>query len=89
MTAIDRITQIQTKLQAYFKPAKLEITDDSHKHIGHPGAQSGGGHYTVLIVSQKFNGLPLLARHRLVYQALADMLLTDIHALKIIAHELA
>jgi BolA protein len=78
---------IQAKLQAAFNPTRLEISDDSHLHIGHPGAQSGGGHYTVTIVSPKFAGKSLLERHRLVYQVLADMMLKDIHALKILAYE--
>ena len=59
------------------------MEDDSHKHAGHVGAQGGLGHFNVSIVSAKFNGMKMLARHRAVYQALDDMMKTDIHALAI------
>jgi len=59
--------------------------DDSHLHVGHVGARDGKGHFTVRIVSERFVKLRPMARHRLVYQALADMMQTDIHALSIVA----
>ena len=66
-------------------PQQLEIADDSAKHAGHAGAASGGGHYRMSIVSQRFAGLPTLARHRLVYDALGAMMKREIHALGIVA----
>lgn len=71
---------------ASLAPAQLEISDDSHEHVGHAGAASGGGHYHVTIVSQVFAGKNPVARHRLVYQALGDLMLKHIHALAIAAY---
>ncbi len=64
-------------------PTVLSIQDESHKHAGHAGAQDGRGHFKLLIVSEQFTGLSMLKRHQLVYQALAELLKTDIHALSI------
>ena len=69
-----------------FQPTELQIKDQSHLHVGHAGARSGGGHYAVTVVSSHFQGLNLLARHRLVYQALGQAMQTDIHALSINAY---
>lgn len=63
-------------------PVQLQVTDDSHLHAGHAG-NTGGGHFTVVIVSEVFEGLPLIKRHRLVYEAAADLLPSVIHALSI------
>jgi BolA family transcriptional regulator, general stress-responsive regulator len=62
-------------------PTVLEIDDDSARHAGHAGSMGGHGHFTVRIESAAFNGLSMLACHRLVYQALGAMMQTDIHAL--------
>ena len=70
---------------AVLDPQQLDIADDSARHAGHAGAASGGGHYRMSIVSQRFAGLPTLARHRLVYDALGAMMKREIHALGIVA----
>ena len=82
---MNTIALMQDRL-ASLAPARLEISDDSHEHVGHAGAASGGGHYHVTIVSQAFAGKNLLARHRLVYQALGDLMQQRIHALAIAAY---
>lgn len=64
-------------------PESLEVFDDSHEHAGHAGAREGGGHYQLVIVSHEFAGKPAVARHRLVYQALSDLMPGRIHALAI------
>ena len=74
---------IRARLEQALAPALLDITDDSHLHRGHAGAASGGGHFSVVIVSDKFTGLSLVQRHRLVYQAVGDMMPGEIHALSI------
>ncbi len=79
----ERVEQIRQRLQAALAPESLEVEDDSHKHIGHEGARDGRGHFNVAIVSAQFNGLKALARHRLVYAALGELMQTDIHALAI------
>ena len=78
-----RIERMRELLTAAFEPLELVITDDSHKHAGHAGARGGQGHFGVDIVSEAFAGKLPLARHRLVYAALGDMMQTDIHALSI------
>ncbi len=66
-------------------PTQIEITDDSHKHAGHAGARDGGGHYVLKIASAQFVGQPTLARHRMIYSALGEMMKHEIHALNITA----
>ena len=78
-----RVDRIQVLLELAFEPESLEVEDDSQKHVGHEGAKGGLGHFNVSIVSAKFNGMKMLARHRAVYAALGDMMQTDIHALAI------
>jgi BolA family transcriptional regulator, general stress-responsive regulator len=64
-------------------PVALEIHDDSAQHAGHAGAASGAGHFSLLIVSEAFNGLPRLKRHQTVMARVADLLPHPIHALSI------
>jgi len=64
-------------------PEALEVVDESHLHVGHAGARDGRGHFRIRITSSRFDGQPRLARHRMIYQALGDMMSTDIHALSI------
>jgi BolA protein len=85
-TAVDsRIERIRARLQAALAPAALDLGDESALHAGHAGAASGGGHYRVRIVSNRFEGLKLVMRHRLVYDAVHDMMHSEIHALAITA----
>lgn len=74
--------EIQKRLEAALTPEQLSVTDDSEDHVGHAGARSGG-HYTVSIVANAFEGLRLTERHRLVYQALGELMQSKIHALRI------
>lgn len=77
-----RVQKIRHALQV-LEPVRLEITDDSHLHAGHPGARDGRGHFTVKIVSSHFENLRTIQRHRLVYDAVGELMETDIHALSI------
>lgn len=78
-----RIDQIRSRLESALNPMSLDIRDDSAMHAGHAGAQGGAGHYTVFIRAGAFQGLRRLQRHRLVYDAVADMMPGEIHALSI------
>lgn len=80
-----RVERIRAMLEQSFAPQSLDVIDDSHKHAGHAGAAGGAGHFTVEIVSGAFSGQLPLARHRLVYAALASMMPAEIHALSIAA----
>jgi BolA family transcriptional regulator, general stress-responsive regulator len=74
--------QIEAELSAALQPASLEVQDDSHLHAGHAGAREGR-HFSVRVVSARFNGLSRLARHRLVYDSLNLLMQRGIHALAI------
>ncbi len=83
----DRIAMIERRLRNTLTIDSIKIVDESHLHIGHPGASSGGGHFRVTIVAENFEGLPTLARHRLIYDALGDAMQTEVHALSIKAFD--
>ena len=89
MSNADRIERIRIALQQSLAPQHLDIQDDSHLHAGHAGARDGRGHFTVSVVSDAFQGMSPIARHRAVYTALGSMMDTDIHALSIQARTLA
>lgn len=78
-----RLERMQQLIQEALNPTQLEIIDDSHKHIGHAGAKEGKGHFTVVIKSEALEGKRMLQQHRAIYDALGDMMETDIHALAI------
>jgi BolA protein len=80
---VTRVERIRALLDAALSPQSLEVVDDSARHAGHAGARDGRGHFNVDIVSDAFEGVAPLARHRKVYAALGDMMETDIHALSI------
>jgi len=75
-------TDIQHELKAVLHPDLVEVQDDSHLHAGHAGAREGR-HFSVRIVSGRFQGLGRVARHRLVYDALHSLMPRGIHALAI------
>ncbi len=79
----ERIERVRARLEQALQPVTLEITDDSHKHVGHPGARTGMSHFSVRIRAESFRETAPLVRHRIVYEALGDMMQTDIHALRI------
>ena len=69
---------------AALSPLSLEVEDESAQHAGHAGSRpSGGSHWRLAIVSEAFRGQSAVARHRMVYEALGDLMKRDIHALKI------
>jgi BolA protein len=75
--------EIARRLQA-LSPTRLELEDESARHAGHAGAAPGGDtHWKLTIVSPAFSGKPTVARHRMVYQALGDLMQHPIHALAI------
>lgn len=74
---------IQTRL-AQFNPTSVELKDDSALHAGHAG-NTGGGHFSLKIVSSQFSQKSQIMRHRLIYQALTDLIPQQIHAINILA----
>jgi BolA family transcriptional regulator, general stress-responsive regulator len=75
-------SDIEAAVRESLTPLLLEVQDDSHLHAGHAGAREGR-HFTVRVVSGRFNGLSRVARHRLVYDALQNLIPRGIHALAI------
>ena len=80
---MNRIERIRASLEAALRPTLLQIEDDSARHAGHAGAAGGGGHYRVRVVAEAFMGKPPLARHRMVYDALGQLMGTAVHAISI------
>ncbi len=78
-----RIELMQSKLEKALSPSHIQIIDDSHQHIGHAGAKDGKGHFTLHIASPFFDNKPPIQCHKMIYQALGDLMQTDIHALSI------
>jgi len=77
--------EIRQRLAA-LDPVELDLADESEQHRGHAGYQAGGNtHWRLSIVSQRFAGQPVVARHRMVYQALGSLMQNPIHALAISA----
>ena len=68
-------------------PTAVDLADDSAEHEGHPEAlRHGGGHFSLLIVSEQFTGLTRVARHRAVLDRVADLIPNPVHALAIRAY---
>ncbi len=78
---MNRPQRIHELLATGLGTEQIDIVDESHLHAGHAGAASGGGHYRIRVVSDRFEGVNKVGRHRLVYDCLREMMQKDIHAL--------
>jgi BolA protein len=83
MNTEERMLQIRQRLNDALQPQSLEVMDEGHLHRGHEGAKDGRGHFRLKIVSPLFAGKSMVQRHRLVYEAMGELMQTDIHALAI------
>jgi BolA protein len=86
MDTDERLETIRRRIQTAMDPAELIVEDEGHHHVGHEGATDGRGHFRVFVIAECFEGLPQVHRHRMVYKALGEMMITDIHALAIDAY---
>ena len=77
----DRRARIEAALRERLAALHVEVIDESHLHAGHEGARAGGGHFSALIVSERFEGRSRVECQRIVYDALADEMRAEIHAL--------
>lgn len=82
---MNRIEAIESRLHAAFPEARIQVRDDSAEHIGHVG-HGGAGHFTVTVITPAFRAMPMVARHRAVNRAVADLMGPEIHALAIEAY---
>ena len=78
----ERVETIRRTLEEELGAEIVRVVDDSALHAGHLGAEGGGGHFRVLVVSERFVGLSRVAAQRLVYAALGELMTADIHALE-------
>jgi BolA protein len=76
-----RAHAIEHALREKLVAQHVEVIDQSSLHEGHLGAQSGGGHFHLVVVSERFRGLSRLAAQRTVYNALAELMESEIHAI--------
>ena len=72
---------IEARLRESLAATHVEVVDESHLHVGHAGAKSGGGHFRAVIVSEKFAGLSRVKAQQLVYGVMGAWLGKEIHAL--------
>ena len=73
---VDKIKKI---ISSKININNIEIVDQSHQHAGH-SQNAGGGHYKAIIISDDFQDKSLIERHRMVYDALGDLMQNEIHA---------
>jgi BolA protein len=81
-----RLEEIRRRIETAVDPEELVVEDEGHLHVGHEGARDGRGHFRVFVVAPGFEGLSQIQRHRLIYQAMGDLMNSDIHALSIDAY---
>src|ERR1041385_4705162 len=81
--SMNRVEEIRRRLTETFRPISLHVEDQSHLHPGHAGARSGGGHYSITIIAPAFAGKTPVQRHRMVYDAVRELMRNQIHALSI------
>ena len=82
--SIELKQELEQRLQA-LEPDHLQVIDESHLHAGHAGSQGGARHFRVILWSTRFDDLSTLARHRLVYDRVNDLIPFPVHALAIVA----
>ncbi len=80
---MDRRAYIEERLRQRLEASHVEVVDESHLHTGHAGAATGGGHFRAVVVSERFVGLGPVEAQRLVYQALDDLMGSEIHAVSV------
>ncbi|MGD0493272.1 MAG: BolA family protein [Steroidobacteraceae bacterium] len=83
MNRATREERLRQRLIAEFRPLELVVEDESHLHAGHAGAAEGASHFRIRIVAEAFRGTSAVARHRMIYAAVGDLMESEIHALAI------
>jgi len=76
-----RAVAIESALRDKLEARHVAVIDQSSLHEGHLAARGGGGHFQILVVSDHFRGLSRIAAQRIVYEALGDLMVSNIHAL--------
>ncbi len=83
MTIEQRLAESEKRLKDMLTPSHLVITDESYKHKGHPGAATGMSHFHVEICAESLASKNRIGQHRMIYDALGDLINTELHAVRI------
>lgn len=83
MTVEQRKQLVTEKIQQSLQPHIFKLTDESHLHVGHPGAAGGASHFAIEIQAKALENLSRLKQHQAIYQCLGDLIPKEIHALRI------
>ncbi len=83
MTVEQRLAETEKRLRESLSPSHLVITDESYKHKGHPGAATGMSHFHVEIGANALADNNRVKQHRMIYDAIGDMINTELHAVRI------
>jgi stress-induced morphogen len=86
MDTEQRLQAIRERIDKALRPEELIVEDESHLHVGHEGAKDGRGHFRVFVVADRFRDMSMIRRHRAIYDALGELMTTEIHALAIDAY---
>jgi BolA protein len=77
---VSRQDEIEASLVDAFQPTHLLVENESHNHSVAPGSET---HFFVVVVTESFEGVPLVMRHRRVNEALKPVFARGLHALRI------
>ena len=72
--------EIKNRLEKKLDIFHFEIKDFTGRHLNHK-LHEGGFHLETTIVSDNFTDKTLIERHRLVYDAMGELMKHEIHAL--------
>lgn len=78
----ERMEEIKRRIQATLDVQEINVKDESHLHVGHAGAKDGRGHFSIEVVSPDFAGMSKIQRHKKIYEAMGELMASDIHALR-------
>ena len=67
------IEQIKQRLEKIFLEDKIEVFD----------SRGTGDHFSIIVISDKFLGMTLVDRHKMIYSIFSDKIVTEIHAMQI------
>lgn len=83
---MNRVDELKHRIRTTLGAELVDVHDDSAQHRGHRGARGGAGHYSVVVVAERFAGMDRVERHRAVYDAVGDMMPSQVHALAVRAY---
>ena len=67
------INSIKEKIKDFIPESKVEVKDTT----------GTGDHFSVIVISDKFENVNLVNRHKMIYESLSQYVTKEIHALQI------